>query len=237
MILGTSTRPVAMIDYYPLLTNAVAGLGDQNTTERRRALYDRGRKLISTRAREIDPSAFDREIAAFDQACRRVEETYKPKGRIPQSSRPATSRPSMTNVGSDLLLHLFGDAGLASLRAGNWKFIAVIAPVFGFFADVCTVFGHSAPTLFFISLILAATLSAPIVLRTKYCHHCAIPCVFTFILAIAFGFVAATQKVFAAEESGAAAKFIPGISEIQTALADMLEIQRATLSAVNSHPI
>jgi hypothetical protein len=143
-------------------------------------------------------------------------------GDIPKAPGAAESPAPLGNLGSDLLLHLFGDAGLASLRAGNWKFILVIAPVFGFIADVCTVFGRSAPTLLVVCAIIGGILVLPIVFRTKYCQHCAIPCVFAFILVIAFGFVAATQKVFAAEDRGVAAKFIPGIPEIQNTLAEIL---------------
>jgi tetratricopeptide (TPR) repeat protein len=130
------------------------------------------------------------------------------------------------------LLHLFGDEGLASLRAGDWKFILVIAPVFGFIADVCTVFGRSAPTLLVVCALIGGVLALPIVFRTKYCQHCAIPCVFAIILVIAFGFVAATQRVFAAEDTGVAAKFIPGIPEIQNTLGEILGIQKTTLTTV-----
>jgi tetratricopeptide (TPR) repeat protein len=151
---------------------------------------------------------------------------------IPKAPEAAGPHAPLGKLGNDLLLHLFGDEGLASLRAGNWKFILVIAPVFGFIADVCTVFGHSAAILFVVCAAIGGALVLPILFRTKYCQHCAIPCVFAFILVIAFGFVAATQRVFAAEDRGVAAKFIPGIPEIQNTLAEILGLQRATLKAV-----
>src|SRR5580692_11799441 len=159
---------------------------------------------------------------------KRPRESKQPKpmtdsiGDIPKAPEAAGPHAPLGKLGNDLLLHLFGDEGLASLRAGNWKFILVIAPVFGFIADVCTVFGRSAPTLLVVCAIIGGGLALPIVFRTKYCQHCAIPCVFAFILVIAFGFVAATQRVFAAEDTGVSAKFIPGIPEIQNMLAESL---------------
>ena len=153
-------------------------------------------------------------------------------GDIPKAPDAAGPHAPLGKLGNDLLLHLFADEGLASLRAGNWKFILVIAPVFGFIADVCTVFGRSAPILLVVCALIGGVLAVPIVFRTKYCQHCAIPCVFAFILVIAFGFVAATQRVFAAEDTGVAAKFIPGIPEIQNTLAEILGIQRTTLKGV-----
>jgi tetratricopeptide (TPR) repeat protein len=139
---------------------------------------------------------------------------------------------SIGSVGSDLLGHLFGDDGVAALRAHKWRFISAVAPLFGFFADILSVFGKAVPTLFLWSAAIAVFLILPIALRAKYCRHCAVPCVLAFILAIAFGFVAATQKVFAAEDGGVAAKFIPGIPEIQSTLAEMLGLQKTTLKAV-----
>jgi tetratricopeptide (TPR) repeat protein len=71
--------PAPKIDYYSLLADAVANLADQNNTERRRELYDRGRLLILARLREAspaDPSVLDREMTSFRDACRRVEANF-----------------------------------------------------------------------------------------------------------------------------------------------------------------
>jgi tetratricopeptide (TPR) repeat protein len=154
---------------------------------------------------------------------------YEPvTGDIPKM--PAGT--SIATLRGDLLGHLFGDDGVAALRTHKWRFISSIAPLFGFCADVFSVFGKAAFTLFVVSAIGSILLILPILLRVKYCRHCAVPCVLAFILAIAFGFVAATQKVFAAEDQGVAAKFIPGISDIQSTLAEMLGLQKTTVKAV-----
>jgi tetratricopeptide (TPR) repeat protein len=173
---------------------------------------------LSNASPPLDQSTIKREKVAFEEACRKVEADHTPT--------------NIYSLGREVLLHLFGEDGFTSLRAGNWRFISIVAPVFGFFADVCTVFAHSAPTLLLVFAVLGMALAVPIWLRTRYCQHCAVPCVFAFIMVMAFGFVAVTQKVFAAEDEGVAAKFIPGIPEVQTRLAEILGIQKKTLVVV-----
>jgi hypothetical protein len=147
-------------------------------------------------------------------------------------ARPMKFDAPLRNLGSELLVHLFGSDGVASLRSGNWKFISVVAPVFGFFADVSTIFGHPAPYLLIGCAVIGISLAVPIAFRTKYYEYCAIPCVFAFILTISFSFVVGTQKVFAAEDTGIAAKAIPGIPELQETLAKSLGIQTKMLATV-----
>jgi tetratricopeptide (TPR) repeat protein len=224
----------ATMDYYSQLTEDVANLGDRNTAEARQALYDRERELIAARlggaSAPLELSVINLEKAAFDEACLKVEANYSVAGA---NSKPGTeSSAAIGNLGRDLLVHLFGEDGFTSLRAGNWRFISVIAPVFGFFADVCTVFAHAAPALLLVFAVVGVLLTLPILFRTKYCRHCAVPSVFAFIMVFAFGFVAVTQKVFAAEGEGVAAKYIPGIREVQTTLAEILGLQKSTLTVV-----
>jgi hypothetical protein len=49
-----------MIDYYSLLANAVADLGDRNTAQQRRGIYARGRDLILNQFGAGDPAVLAR---------------------------------------------------------------------------------------------------------------------------------------------------------------------------------
>jgi lipoprotein-anchoring transpeptidase ErfK/SrfK len=65
-----------MVDYVPVLARAVAAL-DPNTSETRRILYDRARRVVIDTFRASDPTLSDTdlraEIAAFEAAIRCVE--------------------------------------------------------------------------------------------------------------------------------------------------------------------
>lgn len=65
-----------MADYYPVLSRAIAGL-DQNTSETRRAVYERARTAIVKQLRSYDPplseSDITRERLGLEDAIRRVE--------------------------------------------------------------------------------------------------------------------------------------------------------------------
>jgi hypothetical protein len=62
-----------MIDYYSLIADAVANLGNGNTAERRRDIYSRGRNLLIARLASLDREALSSELAAFEGACNRIE--------------------------------------------------------------------------------------------------------------------------------------------------------------------
>src|SRR5262249_7382194 len=65
-----------MVDYYSILTRAVASL-NPNTGEQRRALYDRARQTLADRLRAVDPSLshtdLSTESAALEAAIERIE--------------------------------------------------------------------------------------------------------------------------------------------------------------------
>src|SRR3712207_2221332 len=65
-----------MTDYYPLLSRAVAGL-DKNTSEARRALYERARTALVDQLRNATPPLSEPEITrerlALEESVRKVE--------------------------------------------------------------------------------------------------------------------------------------------------------------------
>src|SRR5437870_585707 len=78
-----------MVDYYSILTRAVASL-NPNTSEQRRALYDRARKTLVDKIGTVDPSVSQTDLrtesAALEAAIQRIERDLAP--------RPAPPRPA-----------------------------------------------------------------------------------------------------------------------------------------------
>jgi len=93
-----------MVDYYSILARAVASLSP-NTTEQRRALYDRARKTLADKIATVDPSAshtdLKTESAALEAAIQRVERDLAPR---PASPGPADAprRPARTRRYRDM---------------------------------------------------------------------------------------------------------------------------------------
>jgi hypothetical protein len=81
----------AMVDYYSILTRAVASLG-ANTSEQRHALYDRARKTLVDKFRTVDPTLshtdLRTETASLEAAIRRIERDMAPRAPAP---RPAST--------------------------------------------------------------------------------------------------------------------------------------------------
>lgn len=61
-----------MADYYPLISRAV-GAPDRKSKEARRALYGRARATLAAQLQRVDPSLFERERLALEDAIRKVE--------------------------------------------------------------------------------------------------------------------------------------------------------------------
>jgi hypothetical protein len=65
-----------MADYYPLISNAIAGL-DQRTSEARHAFYDRARTILADRLRKATPplseTIIEQERLALEDAISKVE--------------------------------------------------------------------------------------------------------------------------------------------------------------------
>jgi hypothetical protein len=61
-----------MADYYPVIGRAVGAL-DKKSNEARRALYDRARATLADQLQSVDPSLFERERLALEDAIRKVE--------------------------------------------------------------------------------------------------------------------------------------------------------------------
>ena len=85
-----------MADYYPLLARAVGSL-NPNTSEQRRALYDRARKTLVDQLRKQDPTLANTDVkaesAALDAAIQRVERDFMRRAAPPPASPPRQSRP------------------------------------------------------------------------------------------------------------------------------------------------
>jgi len=80
-----------MVDYYSILTRAIASLSP-NSDEQRRALYDRARKTLADKLRAVDPSSSHTDLraesAALEAAIQRIERGL---GR-PTPPKPAPPR-------------------------------------------------------------------------------------------------------------------------------------------------
>ena len=91
-----------MVEYFSILTRAVASLSP-NTDEQRRALYDRARQTLADKLRAVDPTSshtdLRREIAALEAAIDRIESSIArdPAQRAappPPSNPPRRPRPA-----------------------------------------------------------------------------------------------------------------------------------------------
>lgn len=87
-----------MADYYPVLARAIAGL-DQNSTEARRAIYERARTALVRQLRSYDPPLTESEIArervALEETIRKLDAEQRAlaraeaaRGAAPPSSPP-----------------------------------------------------------------------------------------------------------------------------------------------------
>lgn len=70
-----------MADYYPLIARAVEGLSQQSS-EARRAVYERARRALTTQLRSLNPplseAEIDHETVALEGAIQRLEARYDP---------------------------------------------------------------------------------------------------------------------------------------------------------------
>src|SRR5690349_703995 len=99
-----------MADYHPLVDRAVAGL-DDNTSEARRALYERARSALVAQLRGVTPalseSDITRERLALEEAIRKVEAEQLRRGRsarpqpAPQERKSEPEAPQITAPISD----------------------------------------------------------------------------------------------------------------------------------------
>jgi len=85
-----------MVDYYSILTRAVASLSP-NTSEQRRDLYDRAHKTLVDKLRAVDPTlsdpALNAERAALEAAIQRVERDAL-RAAAPRRPAQVTSPPA-----------------------------------------------------------------------------------------------------------------------------------------------
>src|SRR2546429_4917455 len=86
-----------MVDYYPLVAKAVAGL-EKNTGEGRRMLYERARSALVAQLRGMnDPPLTEAEITrerlALEEAIRKVEAEAARRGRDAPRAEPAAAKP------------------------------------------------------------------------------------------------------------------------------------------------
>src|SRR5215470_15077166 len=84
-----------MVDYYSILTRAVASLGP-NTSEQRHALYDRARKTLVDKFHTADPNLSHTDLrtesASLEAAIQRIERDLAPRAPAPRP--PSTSHPA-----------------------------------------------------------------------------------------------------------------------------------------------
>ncbi len=75
-----------MVDYYSILARAVTSLSP-NTSEQRRALYDRARKTLAAKIDTVDPSVsrtdLKTESGALEAAIQRIEREFAPRPAPP----------------------------------------------------------------------------------------------------------------------------------------------------------
>ncbi|HYC17304.1 MAG TPA: L,D-transpeptidase [Pseudolabrys sp.] len=115
-----------MVDYVPLLARAVASL-NPNTSEQRRVLYDRARKMLADKLRAGDPAVAQADLraesAALEAAIQRVErETL----RRTAPSRPTSPRETEEAPGYRDMAPLKDNRRLVRLAIGAFAAIFVL---------------------------------------------------------------------------------------------------------------
>jgi len=85
-----------MVDYYSILTRAVASLSP-NTSEQRHGLYERARKTLVDKLRTVDPTLTQTDLrtesAALEAAIQRVERDLAHRAAPPRPPNPARQPP------------------------------------------------------------------------------------------------------------------------------------------------
>ncbi|MCO4055507.1 MAG: histidine kinase [Bosea sp.] len=80
-----------MVDFYPVLSRAIAGLQDQ-TPEARRAIYDRAARVLVTQLRNVDPPVAEGEITrqrlALEEVIARIEREHELQAMQAQEEEP-----------------------------------------------------------------------------------------------------------------------------------------------------
>ena len=144
------------------------------------------------------------------------------------------SKAPLGELQNELLLHLFGEGGLASLRAEQLEV---------HYRDRAGVRLHRRR----VHGVWAFRLHPSRGVRYRQCRigfadraahqNCQRRAEFPAFSPLFWSLLSALspspKRLFAAEDVGVAAKFIPGIPEIQTKLAEILGIQKTTLTTVN----
>src|SRR5689334_5047203 len=85
-----------MVDYYSILTRAVASL-NPNTSEQRRGLYERARKTLADKLRTVDPTLTQTDLrtesAALEAAIQRIERELAHRAAPPRPPNPTGQAP------------------------------------------------------------------------------------------------------------------------------------------------
>jgi lipoprotein-anchoring transpeptidase ErfK/SrfK len=101
-----------LVDYYEVLSRAIASLED-NTAEVRRAVYDRARQMLAERLAQTSPpptpTQLRAEEIAFDDAARRVEAEYAQIG-LDDTPSPEHVAPAADNAPPDDATELLATA-------------------------------------------------------------------------------------------------------------------------------
>jgi hypothetical protein len=88
-----------MADYFPLLSRAVASLGD-STPDQRKAIYDRARVVLNSQLEAIQPKLtgehIERELRAFDEGVARVERETQRLEDLTQTAAPVPVQKTIT---------------------------------------------------------------------------------------------------------------------------------------------
>src|ERR1700676_1626724 len=83
-----------MVDYYPLIARAIAGLDPSPPGESRRALYERARAALIAHLRSVQPplseSEITRERLSLEEAVRKVESEAAQRARDASRSGDAS---------------------------------------------------------------------------------------------------------------------------------------------------
>ena len=117
-----------MVDYYSILTRAVASLSP-NTSEQRRDLYDRAHKTLVDKLRAVDPTlsdpALNAERAALEAAIQRVERDAlrsaaprRPAHVAPPPAQGYRDRPPLRDTRKPLRIAAGALGGVLILLAG-----------------------------------------------------------------------------------------------------------------------
>lgn len=132
----------------------------------------------------------------------------------------------------DAALHFFGREGYDKIHQKQVTWADSIWPLLAVLADLSSTLGPVASGGFMVSLMALLLFATMVLVRSRYCQLCAIPCAISFVLTLSFGIVLGLQTLTASDDLGvirsSVVRIEAKIDEIRSAQkkAELAELER-----------